>query len=215
MDNQNIFELYKLAIAARNFHYDNFNKWMNFFYVAVGAILISYFSSKGDIEKFRPLLALLGLVISFYGYLSCKGYYYWIHNWIWQVSRIEGRLDKSDILYKSFSEEVIKNNDKILKINSSANISTSKMSLLFFLTICYTFAFILSYHIVDNLYFLNKIGFYVLQYLVLAGVLIYCLMLIAYLFRKSIDSNIAAHTIVKCDISENDPKSEETNNKSK
>lgn len=42
-----LFEAYKIAIHARNFHYENFNKWMNFFYVAVGAIFLAYF--KGGI----------------------------------------------------------------------------------------------------------------------------------------------------------------------
>ena len=35
-------ERYKILVEARNFHYDNFNKWMTYFYVAIGAVFIGY-----------------------------------------------------------------------------------------------------------------------------------------------------------------------------
>ncbi|WP_339904234.1 hypothetical protein [uncultured Cyclobacterium sp.] len=39
---RNIFERYKLLISARDFHYENFNKWLTYFYVANAAIFVGY-----------------------------------------------------------------------------------------------------------------------------------------------------------------------------
>jgi len=47
-----IKEAYKIAISARNFHFDNFSKWMTYYYLAVAAIFVAFFSTKtASIEK--------------------------------------------------------------------------------------------------------------------------------------------------------------------
>ena len=137
---EKFYEAYKIAIAARNFHYENFNKWMNFFYVAVGAIFIAYYNVKDD--ELKPMLSLFGLIVSFLGYLSCKGYYYWIYNWTWQLIRFENELEEKYKVYSVISEEVKKPLDKMLNPLNSANISTSKMSLIFFLIICSVWSYL-------------------------------------------------------------------------
>ena len=35
---------YNLIVNARNFHYENFNKWMSYYYVAVAAIFVGFYS---------------------------------------------------------------------------------------------------------------------------------------------------------------------------
>jgi len=47
---QRRLETYKLAINARKNIYDNFNKWMTYYYVAVGATFIAYYSNPADEE---------------------------------------------------------------------------------------------------------------------------------------------------------------------
>ena len=75
---------YQLLINARNFHYDNFNKWMTFFYVAVGAIFVGYYSiiEKTELDFEKIIILSIGLLVSIFWHWSCKGCYYWITNFI-------------------------------------------------------------------------------------------------------------------------------------
>ena len=76
---------YELLINARNFHYDNFNKWMTYYYVAIGALFVGYYTMKSGnkIDSFgENSLMLLGFVVGLFWYWSCKGYYYWNINFI-------------------------------------------------------------------------------------------------------------------------------------
>lgn len=144
---QKILETYKLAVNARNFHYQEFNKWMTFFYVAIGAIFVSFYTlySKDspvtpETSLLKELVTFVGFVISVLGYLSSKGYYYWMLNWQNQVTRIE-KIISEDFLkgedthkvYSVFSEDVYKNKNNIIDFRKSANISTSKITILFYL----------------------------------------------------------------------------------
>ena len=47
----NAKERYELLIRARNFHYENYNKWMTYFYVAISALFVSYFTTLLIFEK--------------------------------------------------------------------------------------------------------------------------------------------------------------------
>lgn len=76
---------YKLLINARNFQYDNFNKWMTFFYVAIGALFVGYYNiltKNGDYFFQEIIIIIVGLAISIFWHWSCKGYYYWIAQFI-------------------------------------------------------------------------------------------------------------------------------------
>ena len=42
---------YELLLQVRNFHYESFNKWMTFYYIAVGSIFIAFYSGKLDETK--------------------------------------------------------------------------------------------------------------------------------------------------------------------
>ena len=79
------FEVYKLMVIAREFQHESYTKWMNFFYVAEAAVLFAYIKSNPD---WHIQLSLLGFVFSLLAYLSCRGFYFWTHNWIDQIYRL-------------------------------------------------------------------------------------------------------------------------------
>ena len=65
---------YKLLINARNFQYDNFNKWMTFFYVAIGALFVGYYNiltKNGDYFFQEIIIIIVGLAISIFWHWSC------------------------------------------------------------------------------------------------------------------------------------------------
>jgi hypothetical protein len=148
-DEAKIYEAYKLAVGARNFHYDNFNKWMTYFYIAIGAIFVAEISTTNP--RFLTILPILGFSFTVLGYLSCKGYYFWIYNWHNQVTRFENIINERKIgeenlklrVYSVFSEGTKNDRDSINGIVQSANISTSKVNLMFFFIICIGWAYFL------------------------------------------------------------------------
>ena len=133
---EELFKRYKLVIAARNFHYKHFSKWMTYFYVAIGALFVGYYkiieTPNVDVGYLRLLLPLLGYIVSLLWYWSSKGYYYWAINFISLVSYYERKLlkfTKEESVYSVFANE--KENNNYFKPTSGANISTSKIAVFF------------------------------------------------------------------------------------
>ena len=131
------FERYKLLIAARNFHYDNFNKWLSYFYIAIGVLFVGFYTLKASsnfssFELEIKMILFLGYIISLLWYLSCKGYYFWNINFITLVNNCEEeclKLEPKNRVYFVFANKKTQN-DYINPI-SGANISTSKVAILF------------------------------------------------------------------------------------
>ena len=145
---------YERLIKARNFHYENLNKWLTFFYVAIGAI----FAGFGTLYKEgSPKLVILILVVlylvSICAYLSCKGYYYWENHWIIFLQDFERKYfaDKEDGL-RVYS--VFANKEKLHEPYNAvggANVSTTKVSLFLTLTIATISGAILIYYITKEI----------------------------------------------------------------
>lgn len=132
----NSFERYKLLIGARNFHYDNFNKWISYFYIAIGALFVGFCSLKtsnnpSSFELEIKMILFLGYIISLLWFLSCKGYYFWNINFITLVNNCEKDLkpDPKERVYFVFANKKTQNN--YFNPISGANISTSKVAILF------------------------------------------------------------------------------------
>jgi hypothetical protein len=140
-DEEKIFEAYKLMIRARDFHHESYTKWMNFFYIAEAAVLLAYTNSHDN----SPMLSLLGFLFSLLGYLSCRGHYFWTHNWIDQLYRLERNFDKELRVYSTFSLNT-KKESKILRPLEPANLSTSKLTLTFFLLIFFLWTILLTHN---------------------------------------------------------------------
>ena len=135
-----LFEKYKLVISARNFHYENFNKWLTYFYVANAAIFVGFIqittvdSDKISFDKdFASIATLsLGCLAGILLYWSSKGYYYWNINFIMLVNHYEKDLMKwneNERIYSMFANKEEQNN--FFSPFSGANFSTSKIAILF------------------------------------------------------------------------------------
>jgi len=153
MDSTNSNELtplerYKTLITARNFHYDNYNKWMTYFYVAIGALFVGYYtlisSSAKNLDNETLLLIGLGYLISILWFLSAKGYYFWNINFITLVNQCEQedlKLEPNKRVYLTFANKKTQNN--YFNPISGANISTSKVAILFAYIITVVWGFLL------------------------------------------------------------------------
>ncbi len=127
---------YRLAIDARDKLNDNYHKWMNFYYVANGAILVAITTlfNKNERDNGIFLLSLMGIFICLLWNFSCKGYYYWSNNWINIIITLEKKVtkDNNDLLvYSAFSKRVIDAETNSWLPLRPANISTPKVTLLF------------------------------------------------------------------------------------
>ena len=125
-----IHDAYKIAISARNFHFSNFNKWMIYYYVAVAAIFVAFYTIKTDDNSLKVSLVLLGFIVSVLWHLSCKGYYFWIKNWAYQIKRFEENIKNENKVYSVFSNHVKRKENNLFNPIQSANISTSKLTLI-------------------------------------------------------------------------------------
>ncbi|WP_158860362.1 RipA family octameric membrane protein [Lunatibacter salilacus] len=132
-----LFEKYKLLVAARNFHYENFNKWLTYFYVANAAIFLGYIQiiTAKELESrqnYQFAILALGLIAGTLLYWSSKGYYYWNINYILLVNHYEKELlgwKKGERIYSMFANKTEQNN--FISPVSGANFSTSKIAILF------------------------------------------------------------------------------------
>lgn len=185
------FEKYKLLIAARNFHYDNFNKWMTYFYVAIGALFVGYttvFTSSDSCNEneknfLLTLICILGFVCSVLWLLSAKGYYYWNINFITLVNYYEKEIlnfPKEERVYLVFANK--KTENYYFYPHRGANISTSKVAIFFaFLISCFWgFLFYKNTITPGNIAFFNIITWFVLSILT-----IFVFILTGKLFFKS------------------------------
>ena len=139
---------YQLLINARNFHYDNFNKWMTFFYVAVGAIFVGYYSiiEKTELDFEKIIILSIGLLVSIFWHWSCKGYYYWITNFIQLIQLYEEKMPPIKRVYFCMANK--KSNNKYYNPVSGANISTSKITLLFSFIVTFSWSLLLTNKII-------------------------------------------------------------------
>jgi hypothetical protein len=137
-DELSLKDKYEILIKARNFHYENFNKWMSYFYVMIGSIFIAlyYVISKGEnyMTNFKTeliFICLIGFIVGVFWYWANKGYYYWNINFITLVNHYEKNLlnfKEEERIYFVFANKENQNN--YLNPLKGANISTSKISIL-------------------------------------------------------------------------------------
>ncbi len=124
---------YKYLVNARNYHYTQFNVWMGFFIVIVGASFFAYgklmemeINQNRDLFFEKIIVIALGYFISLLFHLSSKGYYYWITNFINLIMDHEkSNMNEDYSVYSVFANK--KTNNNYFKLTSGANISTSKI----------------------------------------------------------------------------------------
>lgn len=69
------------AIEARQHHYNNFNYWMNFYAIVIGALFVGYYNTT-DNCLLNVVIVILGFATTFAWLQSFRGYYHWIKHWI-------------------------------------------------------------------------------------------------------------------------------------
>jgi len=133
---ENLEKQYDRLINARNFHYENLNKWLTFFYVAIAAIFAGYCtlrSAKDGNPNLEIIVMAVLYLVSLCAYLSCKGYYYWENQWIMLLHDFERKhlTDKEGKNVRIYSVFANKNLlDNTAHPVKGANISTTKVALL-------------------------------------------------------------------------------------
>lgn len=126
---------YETIISARNFHYEQFVRWSNYFYVVIGALFVGYYAIMKDNTTSTPETDVLSFVIlgigfltSMANFLSVKGYIYWWQHWNILLSQFEkDNCDKDEAVYGVFADKCGLNHPTCLFEGS--NISTSKVAL--------------------------------------------------------------------------------------
>ncbi len=201
---QLIDKQYRIAIEARDKLNDNYHKWMSFYYIANGAILVAMTSIYGKNNTDNVTLlafSIIGIFTCGTWNLSCRGYYYWSLSWIDIIHHLEKLSAKSKVEimpYALFSKTVVDKFDHKNGLTIPANISTPKLTLRFsiFAISCWSlyFDYLLNRYL-DCLSNVIQTGIFI-------GVLIliYCLLL---LYPRLVISRIGdSHNILdfkKCD----------------
>lgn len=128
-------ECYERAIKAHEHHYSNFNYWMNFYAIIIGALFVGYYTIKED-ELLKTIITLIGFATTLAWLQSFRGYYHWIKQWINVVMFHEEQHIKaanlvendkeSNRVYSLYYESAEEKSHCSL---TSRNISTQKMTL--------------------------------------------------------------------------------------
>ena len=143
------FKYYEKAIEGRNFHYQNYNTWVNYYAIFTGALFVGYYSIIGKGNAFCSyLIVVLGCITSIAWHLTVKGHYHWMLSWIKVVQSYEKKLAK--ILKKSgqkgwYVYTVYSNHD----CNGyHKNISSQKLTSIFTLIVCIAWVVLLLFEFV-------------------------------------------------------------------
>lgn len=212
-DYKDFWEKYKLVVAARNYHYDNFNKWLTYFYVANAAMFVALFKvvNSESAVSLSLLVCIIGSVTGISLFQSSKGYYYWVIHYIKLVNRYEEKMGwvKDDLIYGQMTMEESDLIDYF--ILSGANVSSSKIAILLGYTFVITWLSLVVHFL--NLEWLNeqsiKCHLSLTTLLVLFFYLVLCLLF--YLFN----SDISHMTISKKSLTEDQKIEDQKKRKSK
>ena len=151
---------YQRLITARNFHYENFNKWSLYFYAIIAALFVGYYTLiTKEVNDTIDIWAImiLGYIVSMCCYLSGKGYFYWEKNWIMLLHHYERSLlnlgidsetNTTNQVYSVFAD--VNDLNKMVSFFDSANISSSKLSLVASFSTTCAWGFLMA-----NTYFAN------------------------------------------------------------
>ena len=180
---------FEQLVKARDNNNTIFNFWMTFFTVAIGALFVGYTQLITNNNEDKVLtfgVLILGYFVSFIWYLSCKGYHWWVRNWIYLIIHHEQKLSPNNRVYSCFYQMC--NEGSIFKPFAYANISTAKLLWLFSFGVTVSWC-ILLIHKLDSMinlfcFIQNKI-LLILTYLMVSIILTMLLSLFSLLLKHS------------------------------
>lgn len=140
LDEKGMENLRDKVLEQRNFHYENFNKWSQYFYIIVGALFVGYYTAVANIADtyLQTAIALVGYFVSLGWVLSNKGYYYWVLHWTNFLLDIENHINKTKIYSVFYCTQPVEDDDSNLELDNGsyirftkpANVSTPKVAIL-------------------------------------------------------------------------------------
>lgn len=148
----NCFKLYEKAIEGRNFHYSNYNTWINYYSIFTGTLFVCYYNCyKGNgfgfslySSIFMLLVSLLGMITAICWHSTVKGHYWWMLSWINIVQKYEGELNScSEDIFDYWVYNAYKASPKNF---DQKNISSQKLTSAFTFIVSLAWGIILSYH---------------------------------------------------------------------
>ena len=150
------FKYYEKAIEGRNFHYQNYNTWVNYYSIFNGALFVGYYSLLQEKSSFLLFfITLLGFISAFCWHSTVKGHYIWMISWINIVHDYEEELKKistNDEKYYVYSVYTRPKKDFYMK-----NISTQKMTSTFTFIVCIAWGILIGYSL---FYLMDSIKFF-------------------------------------------------------
>lgn len=186
----NCFKYYEKAIEGRNFHYQNYNTWVNYYSIFNGALFVGYYSL---LEKLNAsghslilfVITLLGFISALCWHLTVKGHYIWMISWINVVHDYEEELNKISEEDKKYCVYNVYTKPK--EGFFKQNISTQKLTSLFTFLVSIVWSFILCFNL-ENLEFLSNYN--VLRYFIYF--ISICVIYILFFFLFPIKSDVSS-----------------------
>ena len=136
------FKYYEKAIEGRNFHYQNYNTWVNYYSIFNGALFVGYYSLK-DGDLLKTIIVLLGFVTAICWHLTVRGHYNWMISWINIVHEYENKLSELSDNEENYYVYNVYTRPK--KDFYNENLSTQKMTSIFTFVDCISWGILLTY----------------------------------------------------------------------
>jgi hypothetical protein len=104
---QKLFDKYRFdnLVKARDKINTDFHLWMTFFTLAIGALFVGYYTivpNSSELHIEIVLISCIGYFVSLLWHWSCKGYYWWVINWINLIIECEQNLPPNCSIYSCF-----------------------------------------------------------------------------------------------------------------
>ena len=148
------FRYYEKAIEGRNFHYQNYNTWVNYYAIFTGALFVGYYTIIDKCNgPFSCLIVVLGCITSIAWHLTVKGHYHWMLSWIEIVQSYEAELAKIQKNNKSTQWYVYSVHLPLDSAKDQKNISSQKLTSRFTLIVCIAWFVLLIFEFVNGVVF--------------------------------------------------------------
>lgn len=148
------FKYYEKAIEGRNFHYQNYNTWVNYYAIFTGALFVGYYTIIDKCNgPFSCLIVVLGCITSIAWHLTVKGHYHWMLSWIEIVQSYEAELAKIQKNNKSTQWYVYSVHLPLDSAKDQKNISSQKLTSRFTLIVCIAWFVLLIFEFVNGVVF--------------------------------------------------------------
>lgn len=210
---------YKLAIQAREHHYNNFNHWMYFYATIIGVLFVGYYTTSNN-WLLNNVIVLLGFATTFAWLQSYRGYYHWINHWIkvviaheeQYILSIDNKNERSSLareerVYSCYYESENENSRCPLH---SRNISTQKITLRLIFILLIAWGIMLLYTFVKHSYkilapcfskeyrflFANQCWYRCISFMLYLIVMVTFLVVIIVTFTRHTNSDISNHLTI-------------------